>query len=68
MEKPSMKKQMLRVADVAAKLNVSRGTVWNYSKAGLIKPIKLSSMVTVWSEEDIERFIASRIAVAGGEI
>jgi len=48
----------LRVNDVADKLQVSRATVWAWSKAGKFpKPVKLGAGVTRWSEQDINDWI-----------
>jgi predicted DNA-binding transcriptional regulator AlpA len=48
----------LRVNDVADKLQVSRATIWAWSKAGKFpKPVKLGAGVTRWSEQDVDDWI-----------
>lgn len=46
-------KKYYRAKEVAKLLGIGLSTVWLYSKQGRIKPIKLSSRVTVFSIEDI---------------
>ena len=53
--------KLFRLQEVAEKLCVGKSTIWYYSKKGLLHPKKLSDRVTVWTESDINNFIASRI-------
>jgi len=53
--------KLYRLAEVAEKLCCGKSTVWYYSKKGFLHPKKLSERVTVWTETDINNFIASRI-------
>ena len=59
--------KMLRVGGVAEYLDISKSTVWLFSKQGKIKAIKLSDRVTVWAKSDLDAFITSR-ATVGGEV
>lgn len=53
----------LRVESVARKLDVSRGTVWRYTRSleGFPQPFKLGPRTTVWSEQAIEDFLITRM-------
>lgn len=50
-----------RIKDTAKYLSVGVSTVWLYAKQGKLHPIKLSDRVTVFSKEDLDRFIQSSI-------
>lgn len=57
--------QFYRVAVVATYLGgVSESTVWQWSREGKLKPIKLSTKVTVWAKSDLDAFIQSRVKTA----
>lgn len=51
----------IRAKQVAELLSIGVSTVWLWSKNGLLKPIKLTDKVTVWSTLDIQKFIEDRI-------
>lgn len=53
--------EIMRAKEVAKYIGIGLSTVWLYSKRGLLKPIRLSSRVTVFKKADIDAFIASRI-------
>jgi len=55
--------KLLRLREVAKYLKIGNSTVWYYCKKGLLRPIKLSSRVTVWKQSDLDAFIASREVV-----
>lgn len=53
--------ERMRAKEVAEYLGIGLSTVWLYAKQGKLKPINLSSRVTVFQKSDIDAFIASRI-------
>lgn len=48
-------KKLYRAKELAKYLGVGLSTVWLYAKQGKIKPIKISSGVTVFKIEDVEK-------------
>ena len=56
-----MEKRYYRAKELANYLGVSVTTVWNYAKAGLITPIKLTSQATVFDINEAENFVKSRM-------
>lgn len=52
--------EIMRAKEVAEYIGIGHSTVWLYCKRGLLKPIKLSSRVTVFKKSDVDAFIASR--------
>lgn len=50
-----------RVKEAAKYLGVAVNTIWQYSKEGKIKAVKLSDRVTIWTKSELDRFITSRI-------
>lgn len=53
----SQTKRLYRAKEVSHLLGIGLSTVWLYSNQGKLKPIRLSSRVTVFSIEDINSFI-----------
>lgn len=52
--------QFLKDRQVAARLGISRPTLWRWVKDGrLPRPVKLGPAVTRWRLSDIEKFEAS---------
>ncbi|RME06876.1 MAG: AlpA family phage regulatory protein [Bacteroidetes bacterium] len=50
--------RMLRPAQLAELLGVSRSTIWRWVSEGrLPKPLKLSRRVTVWRQDDVLRAV-----------
>ena len=48
----------MRPKEVAATLNISLSTLWRWcEKKRLPEPIRLSSRVIVWREDDIEKLL-----------
>ena len=47
---------LLRLEDVAVKLNVSRATVQSYIKSGKLKAVKVGRGTRIW-ESDLQEFI-----------
>ena len=52
-------KQWYRASEVASYLGIGRSTVWLYSSQGKITPRKLSSRVTVFHIDEIDRLCSS---------
>lgn len=54
--------QLIRVPTVAAMLSVSRSTVWRWSKfkPEFPRPIKISTGVTVWKLNEIQKWLESQ--------
>lgn len=53
--------RMLRAADVAKKIGVSRTTLWRLERDGRFPPRRrISENVVAWSEEDIDEWLAER--------
>ena len=51
--------------NVAARLDVSRATIWRWAQAGdFPKPVKLSVHCTRWRSQDIEKWEESRFGGA----
>lgn len=62
MEK-NQSERYLKVQQVAAMLNVSKGTVWRWAKAGqLAQPVKLTPGSTRWRLSDIQAFADGEVA------
>lgn len=57
MEINTQTKKLYRAKEVSQLLGIGLSTVWLYSSQGKLKPIRLSSKVTVFSIEDINNFI-----------
>lgn len=57
MEINTQTKKLYRAKEVSQLLGIGLSTVWLYSNQGKLKPIRLSSKVTVFSIEDINDFI-----------
>jgi prophage regulatory protein len=54
-------KKYIRAKDLANKLGIGLSTVWLYNKKGILpKSIKLSEKVTVWDEEEIDKWIQEK--------
>lgn len=54
-------RQILRVADLVALLNLSRTTIWRMRRAGLFpQPIRLSANAVGWPAHVIDEWIAQR--------
>lgn len=56
-------KDFLRAATIAARMDCSRGHIWNLCKdplSGFPRPIKLSPQITVFDAELVERWIEER--------
>ncbi|WP_322065884.1 helix-turn-helix transcriptional regulator [Burkholderia ubonensis] len=56
----------LRVPKVALKIGASERTVWHLSKTdpNFPKPIRLTSKLTVWREDELDEWIAKRAAAS----
>lgn len=53
--------QLLRAADVAARLRIKRPRIYALMKhAGLPEPIRLSGKTVCWVQSEVEAWIASR--------
>lgn len=50
-----MKKKYLRASEVAEYLSIGKSTVWLYAKQGKLTPKKLSSRVTVFDIDDVNK-------------
>ena len=58
---PRPERQILRVADLVALLNLSRTTIWRLRRAGLFpEPIRLSANAVGWLAHVIDEWIAQR--------
>lgn len=49
-------KRMLRAKEVASYYGIGLSTVWYYTKQGLIKSIKVSRGVTLFSVKELDEF------------
>jgi predicted DNA-binding transcriptional regulator AlpA len=54
--------KLLRVKSVCDILAVSKSQIWKLTKDGDLKSIKLSPRCTAWKLEDVEAYIASKVA------
>ena len=54
-KKYNVSKKNYRAKEVAHYLGIGLSTVWLYAKQGKLKPIKISSRVTVFKIEDIDK-------------
>lgn len=50
-------KKYLRANDIAEFCSIGKNTVWMYSKQGKLTPIKLSSRVTVFDINEVNKLI-----------
>ena len=49
---------LLRIKDVMQKTGIAKSTVWLWVKENKFpKPIKLSERITVWDENEIDKWI-----------
>lgn len=49
---------IIRLPTLVAVLGVSTGTVWRLSRAGKLKPVKLSMRATGWRVGDVRTYLA----------
>jgi len=61
-KKHEVKKKYLRAKEVANYLSIGISTVWYWSKHGQLTPIKLSARVTVFSIDEVDKFVNADIA------
>ena len=58
---PRPERQILRVADLEAQLNLSRTTIWRLRQAGEFpQPIRLSANAVGWHAHVIDEWLATR--------
>lgn len=57
-------KQSYRAKEAAEYLGVSPSTIWLYAREGKLTAIKLSTRVTIFKKEDLDRFINANVEVA----
>jgi predicted DNA-binding transcriptional regulator AlpA len=58
-EKPEQP-EYIRAKEVARRLKVSLPTVWNWSRQGILHPIKLGTKITVYLAADVDRLYRPR--------
>jgi len=52
----------LRIKDVMKKTGIARSTIWLWVKEDKFpKPIKLSPRITVWNNEEVEKWISKKL-------
>ncbi len=57
-----MNEKFLRLKQVIEIIGVSKATIWRWVNDGTFpKPIKISAMVTVWKNSDIEAYMANAV-------
>lgn len=54
----------LRASKAAKYLGIGESTLWRFTREGKIASIKLSDRITVWSKDELDRFVASKTANA----
>jgi predicted DNA-binding transcriptional regulator AlpA len=60
-----MSTRYVSVAQLAARYNVDKATIWRWSRKGTLPaPIKLSDQCTRWNLDEVERRDAQRAASA----
>ncbi len=60
-----MNTRYLRLPQVLERIPVSKSTWWSGVKSGIFpRPIKLSTRITVWSEQDINDYVNRKIEEA----
>ena len=57
-------KKYLRAKKVAKYMGIGLSTVWLYAKQGKITPIKISSRVTVFDINEVDKFLNNIIDVS----
>ena len=58
---PRRERQILRVADLEAQLNLSRTTIWRLRRAGVFpQPIRLSANAVGWPAHVIDEWLSER--------
>ncbi len=50
----------LRANDAAKYLGIGVSTLWRFTAEGKLKSIKLSERITVWTKDELDRFVASK--------
>ena len=60
---------MLRAPEVARKVGSSEPTVWRRAKDDpqFPKPVKISERVTAWVEDEVDAYLAGRVAASRRE-
>ena len=48
--------QRLRAKQVSELYGVSKASIWNYAKQGLLHPVRVTKGVTVFDREEVEAF------------
>jgi excisionase family DNA binding protein len=56
-----MVKEYFRVEEAAEYLCVAVSTIWLYIKRGEIKPIKMSTRVTIFRKIDLDNLVISKM-------
>ena len=54
--------KFIRVREIVERYGISKATAYNYVKAGFLKPYKLTAGTVLYSVNEIEAFINSRLA------
>jgi len=52
----------LRAKEIAQQNSVTITTVWNYSKRGLLTPIKISDRVTLFDAKEVEALFSGKVS------
>ncbi len=55
-----VKKQWYRVEDLSKYLSVSKSSIWNYSRQGIITAYKLGQKCTVFNIDEVEQALLSK--------
>jgi excisionase family DNA binding protein len=53
--------RLLEVNEVAELLNVTKRTVWRWSRLGLLPSIRMPGDIIRWDPEDINKFKTARV-------
>ncbi len=54
-------RQTMRVKQIASEFGVAPSTVWNYSKNGILTPIKITKGITIFERREVEALFCSKI-------
>lgn len=58
-QQPPKNKSLLTRAEVAGILGISKHTVWNLERRGLLKPIRLSQRTLRYKAEEVENALSN---------
>ncbi len=54
----ALQRERLRAKEIAKIYGVSQSTVWHYTRKGLLTPIRVTSGITVFKTDEVEKLFS----------